>query len=226
MSQFSLFDKIILIVLGLSLPVLAWEGINFYWYKTRIEAGNYPKILEDFPVHQATFEDYRSAQNKIESFIEAVLKDEATDIVLSKDEINSLVTKGIQLDKYKPGTYLHYHVDKDFIEEKYLQWPSSPGVKGCRTRRAIIKFTTSESGNPQEVHRTVMEYEREWKKSAEFYRNLEVSTLIRFIFGLSQSPAMLLNTDAGTVQFQRGKTAIDKISNVHIQDGYLYISTH
>ena len=224
MSEISLFDKIIFAIIGVSFLYLAWEGIYFYWHKSRVEAGKYPRIIEDFPVHSSTFEECRTAQVKIENFIQSVLSDDTSDITLNANEINALATKGMKLDKYKPGTYIHYSIKEDFIEERYLRWPSIPGVKGCWTRTTVIKFSQDEHDSPKEINRITMEAERK-KKSTAFHRDLKKSAVIRYLFNLSQSPALLLNTDSGTVDYQRGIKAIDLIRSVEILDGVIHISS-
>ncbi|MGB3293572.1 MAG: hypothetical protein WBB01_11355 [Phormidesmis sp.] len=145
---------------------------------------------------------------------------------MSGNEINSLVTKGNPVNKYEPGTYKHYEISDGYIEEKFLRWPSFPGVKGCWTRISRVRFEEdATTGRPKEIRQRIMEAER-IKKGTEFDGSINNSSLLRFIFGSTELPATVLkSTASGTVEHQKTMAITNAIKAIYIVDGNIRIAT-
>jgi hypothetical protein len=222
----NLLDRTILVILSVSLTVILWELIGFCWGMLGIKTGvRIPKAITNFPVYQETAQSkYNLTREKVEKFVEQTLDGESSSLILSGNELNTLITKGYMLDVYKPGTYLCYLIEQDWMIEKFLRWPSLPGIDACWTRTARIRFKNDELESPQELYQILEEAGRE-KKGSEFIRKLDNSGSMLFILGLSESPYFLLNTDPGTVNYQRGKSVLDSIKKISIENHHIYIST-
>ena len=219
MENFSLFDRAFITAVVIAIFYLAIEALSFCTAKMKFDRGIYPQTVHDFPVYQGDTEDFNRAKQKIKAFSERALAEERAEITLSSDEINCLVTKGNPINKYEPGTYKHYEIIDGYIEERFLRWPSLPGVKGCWTRISRVRFAQDANRRPKEIRQRILEAERS-KKGTEFDGSINNSSLLRFIFGSTELPAAVLkSTASGTVEHQRTMAIIDTIKEIDIIDG-------
>jgi hypothetical protein len=225
----NLFEKIsgvwILAVLCIGLIRLLKVRRMYFEIKNQSKI---PQALLNFKTHNASPLFYSETKNRVENFINSSLQDEIVEIILNEDDINSLYTKGISLNKYKPGTYLYFEFQENLILEKLVEWPNFFGPNGCRTRIRSISFDL-ENGKLVTKTKILEEYGRVMNEVEDSF-SLSGSPLILFILGASHTPlfpsSLLFDTNsAQTIEYQRALKILEKLKNVKVENFCLTIQS-
>ncbi len=223
MEGISILDKAFLASVSAALLYLLSEALVFYLAKLRIARGIYPRSITTFPTYECNRQEFDNVKQKIEVFSVHVLAGERVEVTLYSDDLNTLVTKGYPVEKHKPGTYKHYEITDDFVEEKLLRWPFFPSTSGCWTQIYRVRFREDSDGCLSGTRQLIMAAERS-KRVTEVYGSLRHSALLRLIFGSTELPAALLKkTASGTAKNNRITAIIDAIETIVVADNKMDI---
>jgi hypothetical protein len=177
-----------------------------------VNKGNPPETLKNFPVHQASPEQYLETKNKVNHFIDLLATDNKNiELSLNENDLNNLYSKGITIDIYQPGRYFYYSIQEDYILEKTIEWPLFLVPKPYNTRKKIIYFDRLKQ------HKKVGKEEFSTIPLSKF-------ALILFIFGASRSPALLSYKFDETVEYQRALTLIGQLKKIEISNHFLILT--
>jgi len=190
--------------------------------KSDIKKGKIPKILQQFPTHTSSQEEYTRIKSKIEKFSSCCLDDKQSILQLNQSEINTVYTQGIDLNKYKPGKYFYFEIQRDKIIEHIIEWPAlGPAFTLCYFEKKEIWY--SSQGKVIE-HQNYLESQESSLSKEEIRLPIQYSALIVFIFGGSISPDDFADF-SNTVQNQKAEKILERLKKVEVKDGILIIES-
>ena len=171
-----------------------------------LNKGKAADCLENFPIHTTSPDAYLKSKNKVEQFTDLLLTGQQAELHLSQDDINSLYTKGIILNKYAPGTYLYYQIKDNLILERLIEGPLYLAPQVYRTRVKKISFSHQK---PERCSRIIEEYGRIMNEKRQKF-SLYTFTLILFILGGLRYPDGTFYGYQETVEYQKATSLIKK----------------
>ncbi|WP_017658782.1 hypothetical protein [Baaleninema simplex] len=187
-----------------------------------IKKGKIPKILQQFPMHTSSQEEYASTRLKIDEFFSLCLNNKQSKLKLNQAEINDIYTQGVCLDKYKPGRYIYYEIQDDKIIENMIEWPAfGPAFTLCYFEKKEIWFSSQKK---IVEHLNILEVQEKSLPKDEVQRPIQRSALIVFIFGGSISPYGFTDFSK-TVQYQKAEKILERLKKVEIKNGILIIES-
>lgn len=187
-----------------------------------IRKGKIPKILQQFPMHTSSQEEYTKTRLKIENFSSYCLEYQQSILKLNQSEINTIYTQGINLNKYKPGKYFYYEIQNDKIIEYMIRWPASgPAFTLCYFEKKEIWY--SSHGKVLE-HQNLLGTQENSLTREEIQLPIQYSALILFIFGGSKSPEGFTDFSK-TVQYQKAEKILERLKKVEVKNGILIIES-
>jgi hypothetical protein len=229
-SKMSLFHKFLFLVTA---PIILLSLIQYFNYRKIIldvEKGRIPKKLAEFPTHMTSKSSYNRVKNKTRVFIDLVLEDQKTKLILNEDEINTLYSKGISLNKYLPGHYFYYEIKNNLVVEKSIAWPYF-SIKGYKyqTKNIYFEFDSTIQEKYPDVNTNIQEKNELFDGSLMEPHDIKIpisySPLISFVLDGSSSSALLFPSDTKTVEYQRFLNVLEKLKKIEVQEGSLILET-
>ncbi|MDC0831957.1 hypothetical protein POG22_02885 [Geitlerinema sp. CS-897] len=187
-----------------------------------IKKGKIPKVLQQFPTHTSSQEEYTKTRLKIENFSSYCLEHQQSILQLNQSEINTVYTQGINLNKYKPGKYFYYEIQNDRIMEYMIRWPAfGPAFTLCYFEKKEIWY--SSQGKVLE-HQNLLGTQENSLTKKEIQLPIQYSALIVFIFGGSISPDGFTDFSK-TVQYQKAEKILKRLKKIEVKNGILIIES-
>ncbi|NET89920.1 MAG: hypothetical protein F6K45_17800 [Kamptonema sp. SIO1D9] len=217
LENISILDKIFIFAILIGFLMLAFSLLINPKIVANLKSEKVPKPLQNFPVHQTNPDSYLATKSKLDRFLDLLVADEENiELQLNQSDLNNLYTKGIQIDKYKPGRYFYYSIQEKFIRELMLEWPVIIGLTSFKTREKTIYFEDLNQRNQ-------VVYSSKMIKDVVSTIPLSKSGLMLFLFGASRSPALVPNKSSANVEYQRAIILINKLKSVEIKNHYLIL---
>lgn len=217
-------DKFFLLIGAISLPILLTQILRGNLVVARAKRGNSPKFLEIFPASAAQYSDFKEAQIKVNRFIDDLLEDKDSKLILTENEVNSLSSRGIQLNTCEPGTYITYKFVDGKILKYELEWPAYGVFDLYSLELREIKFRDFQDTLYEEV--SLIEFNsRELNTDAKPAYELADSPFLNFIFNSVNIDAHDSPMVSNTIKRQKNSYVANKIQSIQISSEGLVLST-
>ncbi|PPT10832.1 hypothetical protein CKA32_006448 [Geitlerinema sp. FC II] len=173
-------------------------------------------------MHTSSQEEYTKIRLKIENFSSCCLDRRQSILQLNQLELNTVYTQGINLNKYKPGKYFYFEIQKDKIIEHIIEWPAlGPAFTLCYFGKKEIWFSSQKK---IVEHLNILEVQEKSLPKDEVQRPIQRSALIVFIFGGSISPDGFTDFSK-TVQYQKAEKILKRLKKIEVKNGILIIES-
>jgi hypothetical protein len=98
-----------------------------------------PQAVIDFPVYESTQKDYIGITEKVKQFIEDTLEEKSNELVLTSNDLNCLLTRGITPKKGKMFPE-YYEIRNNTLYSRILQYPDIMSIDGYEISNWVHSF--------------------------------------------------------------------------------------
>jgi hypothetical protein len=99
-----------------------------------------PQAVIDFPVYESAEGEYIDVRRKIKQFVEDILQDRSSEIVLTENDLNCLSTEGITPKKGESLFPEYYEIKENILYSKTLRYPDTMSIDGYEVSNWVHSF--------------------------------------------------------------------------------------